>query len=223
MAVGERRPLAEARRVAEGFARALEPSCDRIELAGSIRRCKETVGDIEMVCIPKHREEEGLKPDLFRPPPILEVNCVWEAIQGMGSAVCEPIKLQASPQQRFVESIGLPWPERDPHWHRKRLKDAARYFKLFLPRSGFRVDLFLATPETWGVIFAIRTGSSDFSRALVTRWTFLTRGHSKDGRLCDRDGNLLSTPEERDVFDLCRVRYIAPPLRLDASSLEPIR
>ena len=114
------------------------------------------------------------------------------------------------------------WDEADPHWRRKRLKGESRYLKLFLPRSGFRVDLFLADPETWGVIFAIRTGSSDFSRALVTRYTRVSGGHSRDARLCDRLGNPLRTPEERDVFDLCKARYIAPPLRIDASSLEPL-
>ncbi len=203
MAVGERQPLAVARRVADRFSQALAPACERIELAGSIRRCKETVGDIEIVAIPRFRQEEGPKPDLFNPAPVHEVSLVWEAISEMGPEVCQPIRIE--------------------HWSRKRLRGEARYLKLWLPRSGFRVDLFLATPETWGVIFAIRTGSSDFSRALVTRWTVVTGGHSKDGRLCDRDGNPLSTPEERDVFDLCRVKYIAPPLRLDASSLEPIQ
>lgn len=224
MAVGERRPLEIARRVATRFGQELAPFCDRIEIAGSIRRAKPDIADIEMVCIPKTRQEEGPPPDLFSPPPTIEVNQVWEAIEAMGTAVCLPIKLQVSQQQRFADAYALPvWPERDPHWHRKRLKNAARYFKLLLPRSGFKVDLFLATPETWGVTLAIRTGSSEFSRALVTRWTRISGGgHSKEGQLHDRDGRIVPTPEERDVFQACKLRYIAPPLRIDASSLEAL-
>ena len=45
--------LEKARAIAEELKGLLEPTCDRIEIAGSIRRQKPTVGDIELLCIPK--------------------------------------------------------------------------------------------------------------------------------------------------------------------------
>ena len=43
-----------ARTYAETVVKALAPHCERIEIAGSIRRCKPEVGDIEIVAYPWH-------------------------------------------------------------------------------------------------------------------------------------------------------------------------
>jgi len=49
----QRIPYQKAYRFAEQIVRELKPACDRIEIAGSLRRRKQTVGDIEIVCISK--------------------------------------------------------------------------------------------------------------------------------------------------------------------------
>jgi len=46
-------PLEKMRLLAEDVVRLLKPYCVRIEIAGSIRRKRSEVGDIEIVCIPK--------------------------------------------------------------------------------------------------------------------------------------------------------------------------
>ncbi len=46
-------PLAKAKKWASRIVEILEPHCDRIEIAGSVRRQKPLIGDIEIVCIPK--------------------------------------------------------------------------------------------------------------------------------------------------------------------------
>jgi DNA polymerase/3'-5' exonuclease PolX len=46
-------PFAEAYAIALDILEQLKPHCDRIEIAGSIRRKKSEVGDIEIVAIPK--------------------------------------------------------------------------------------------------------------------------------------------------------------------------
>lgn len=82
MSRGSKKPLAEALAVAEEIQAKLAPYCERIEIAGSIRRQRELVGDIELVAIPKRPadllgdlipgaaseldrffEEAGFKPD----------------------------------------------------------------------------------------------------------------------------------------------------------------
>jgi DNA polymerase/3'-5' exonuclease PolX len=45
-------PLPDAERIARGMAGALIPFCSRIEIAGSVRRRKSIVGDVEIVCTP---------------------------------------------------------------------------------------------------------------------------------------------------------------------------
>jgi len=49
------RPLPDAERIAAAIVADLTPFCDRIQVAGSVRRRKEVVGDIEIVAIPRYR------------------------------------------------------------------------------------------------------------------------------------------------------------------------
>lgn len=46
-------PLAKAQKIAENVKSFLEPYCQRVEIAGSVRREKTEVGDIEIVVIPQ--------------------------------------------------------------------------------------------------------------------------------------------------------------------------
>ena len=48
------RPLPDAERIAAAIVADLAPSCARIQVAGSVRRRKEVVGDIEIVAIPRY-------------------------------------------------------------------------------------------------------------------------------------------------------------------------
>lgn len=57
MSAGEvRYPLGTALVVATNLLHLLEPACERIEVAGSVRRKKPDVGDVELLCIPKATE-----------------------------------------------------------------------------------------------------------------------------------------------------------------------
>lgn len=53
MTLKTRYPLQQAQGVASEILRRLEPACERITIAGSIRRQKPVVGDIELLCIPR--------------------------------------------------------------------------------------------------------------------------------------------------------------------------
>jgi len=48
--------LSRAKVIADSVVSTLKPFCDRIEIAGSIRRQKEECGDAEVICIPKNSE-----------------------------------------------------------------------------------------------------------------------------------------------------------------------
>lgn len=51
---GRRMQLEKAKAIAEELKTLLEPACERIETAGSIRRQKPEVRDIELLCIPRY-------------------------------------------------------------------------------------------------------------------------------------------------------------------------
>ena len=60
-------PRTEAEKVAQGLLSILRPACHRIEIAGSLRRLTDDVGDIELLCISKTVGNE-----LFGAHPLLD-------------------------------------------------------------------------------------------------------------------------------------------------------
>lgn len=52
--------LQEIRNLAEGFVKRIKPWCERVKIAGSIRREKAEPRDIEIVCIPKETSNKNL-------------------------------------------------------------------------------------------------------------------------------------------------------------------
>ncbi len=81
------------------------------------------------------------------------------------------------------------------------------------------VDIFMVPPETFGLQFAIRTGSRDYSRALAKRWVdqgyksvsgYLHEVHPSLGVQSKRRG--FETEEE--FFDFLGVKYLEPRERI---------
>jgi DNA polymerase/3'-5' exonuclease PolX len=70
-------PLAEADAIAAEVVTLLKPHCTRLEVAGSVRRRRPTIGDLELVCIPKPYEASPL----FASGLALVVN-QWEKVRG---------------------------------------------------------------------------------------------------------------------------------------------
>ncbi len=54
-------PLAQADRIAAKIVEALSPFCERIEVAGSIRRRRPFVGDVDVVALPREGQLAGLR------------------------------------------------------------------------------------------------------------------------------------------------------------------
>ncbi len=177
----------------------LGQACERIEVAGSIRRGKAAVGDIELVAIPKvETVEKGSMPQLFGPPtPIVERwNMLWMALDPFfGSKEKEPYIKKGDRYRAFR------WP----------------VFRAGDEVGKIQVDLFTATPENWGLIYLIRTGSSEFSQRVVT--ALRTRGYcSSEGQVYrlrggEPHGDPIPTPTEDDVFKLAGMRFISPTER----------
>ena len=150
----------------------------RVEVAGSIRRGKPEVGDVEVVALaaPSCRRES-----------------VRAALSGLHVHRGEPNAAGAA----------APWGD--------------RYYRGLAPvaeGTEAGVDLFVVLPPAeWGVVYAIRTGSREFSQAAVTRlhrWGL----KSEQGRILKVEtGETLPCPNESMFFRYARLPWIDPGLR----------
>lgn len=206
-------------RAAEALVSALAPYCERIEIAGSIRRRKPEPSDIEIVAISKtvSWEAPGDQAILFGVAPAKPDHlAVWYALDSLRNERDAQERARILPLKPGTRELIM-----DPNWEKKQTTET-RYLRLHLPKVDAIVDLFLTRPEAWGAIFAIRTGPASFSSTMVQRFTKLTGGgHFTDGRLIMKDGTALETPEEADVFRACRMKFLEPWERIDENSVLP--
>jgi DNA polymerase (family 10) len=184
-------PREEAMKVAEQLCRILKPICDRLIVAGSLRRQKETVGDIEILYIPKY---EPRQIELFIST---YINLADEGLdQLMNDGVIEPRK-----NVRGAETYG---PKNKYTIHRA---------------SGLPVDFFSATEENWWNYLVCRTGPKESNirisaQALQRGWEWkpYSSGFSKGGPLF-KDYEEHAVTSEKDVFEFVGLPYLKPELR----------
>ncbi len=175
-------PLSDAVKYADRFCKLIEPYTEKFEIAGSVRRQCDTVGDVEIV------------------------------------ALNNPLN---SMENLFVkgEFAGLTM-------NGKRLK------RFIYPNIHLQVELYITSPEDYGRILAIRTGSSAYSHhILATAWNRLGWAGSVDGlrrkKECDHKGKKwVIKPEyaanptkppafitEYDFFDFLGLKWRPPQNR----------
>ncbi len=156
-----------AKSIADELVEVLKPYCLKIEIAGSVRRKKEQVKDIEICIVPENPNK---------------------AFNELG-------KFLLMHNKNF-----------------KYNKNGSRY-KQFRYRDC-QVDLFIAKPDNWGIIFLMRTGSAAFSTHVLATWKKVSGGgESRQGYLYTKNNEIVYTYEETDVFKLCKMDFIEPELR----------
>jgi len=129
-----------ALKVAESLVEHLRPACVRIEIAGSIRRLKPEVKDIEIVAAPDLTPVKRAMLEFGKPVPPLHNTLLDKLVYEMKQD--DAIRVEAN---------------------------GDRYKKMYLKYAGIKCDLFInIPPSAWGVQMVIRTGSSDFSHWCVT-------------------------------------------------------
>jgi DNA polymerase/3'-5' exonuclease PolX len=164
----------EATPIVEKYLDLLKPKCERIEPAGSYRREKKFINDIELVCIPKKIYTGLFETDEAYHPEFIELVKSFEII------------------------LGRP--------------EDGKYVKIML-QEGIKLDLFIANPNNWGLIFMIRTGSANFTKRMVTECKH-NGYYVDDGYLWrKRDNAMIAVPEEEDFFNITKLPYIKPYAR----------
>jgi len=168
-------PLEEAQPIVNRLIERFTPVCERVQVAGSVRRQKPMVGDLEVVVIPKGEELNQLLAE-------------WMA-------------------------KGIIRHRPDKKWGKKY-----KSFHFDVGERTVQADVWIQSPETWGVNMMIRTGSATFTKNMV-------RQKSEGGWKPDwfevkdargwQDGEAVQTPEEEDIFKLWGMVYVVPQDRTD--------
>jgi DNA polymerase/3'-5' exonuclease PolX len=198
--------LTEALPVAQALLDHFEPACREIKIAGSLRRGKAEVKDIELVCVPNDTPPEKPKLEFGKPIPPAHKTMLDELVHGMAQAGDVQMELNGD-----------------------RLK------RMYLKYAGIKCELFINVPPSeWGVQFLIRTGPSDFSHWCVTSRKFggaLPDGYfvkhqvvwiadeiskqdmppkAEDAVALLTDTNHLSMPEEVDFLNFLELGWLEP-------------
>ena len=175
----------------------LQPYCSKINIAGSIRRKKPKVGDIEIVCVP-HKAPAG-QVSLFGDPegeqPVKEF---CDLVQGLGTV-----------------ELG---------------RVTGRQMKILLP-EGIKLDLFIPQEDDYYRIYAIRTGSAQYSNLVIAHawkrkgWVGTEHGLRKKNEcreIAENKWKLVSLSSitlppvwesEADFFEWLNVRCLDPIYR----------
>lgn len=170
----------EAERIIADVDRCVGANFSRLEAAGSFRRGKQEIGDIDLVGIlapakdlwgNEYRHSQNVVADLIR----------------------EKYKITKSGEKLISFEVPIRGESRTVN-----------------------VELYMTTPDRWGIMFLIRTGNADFSHRLVSSSLMggmLPEGYRvQDGYLWDGE-NKIHTPEEMDVFEAIGSPWIAPEER----------
>ncbi len=158
--------------------------CTKVEIAGSIRRQKPEVKDIEIVAQPY------LRTDLFGAP--------LDEDSKLDHLVAQMIR--DGRLRKRLNGAG-------------NAQAYGQKYKALATHDGMPLDLFIVRPPAqWGAVFAIRTGPADFSKYLVTACQGMAL-KCVEGRLVYADGGTFATPTEESFFKGCGVPWVPPEQR----------
>lgn len=178
---------AEALVVAQELVALIGPHVERITIAGSLRRQKPEVSDVELLYVPKLGRDIT---EMFAPP---NYNLTEEVIQRLvDKGVIQP---------RLTKAGYRAWGQQN-----KLATHVA---------SGIPVDLFATTAEKWYVALVIRTGGKDTNLELTTGAQRIGRKlHAYGAGVEDLNtGEVFKANSEQEVFALCNVPYREPEQR----------
>lgn len=192
--MSERRFLWEqAITVAYEIRNSFQPFCVRIEIAGSLRRQRPDVGDIEILYIPVLRERPDDQ-DMFR---TVMVNLVDEQIREMECAGILSRRQNALGREAFGQKNKL----------------------MVHHPSEIPVDLFAATEANWWNLLVCRTGPAELNTRICVAaqrkgWKWTTYGSGFQRFDVFRKGFEVHRSEsERDVFEFVGLPYLEPEKR----------
>ncbi len=184
----QKHPAVDAMAVYEKLAVILQPVCERITYAGSLRRGKAMVGDLELLLIPKIALESN--PDSLLPE-LHEVNLTDRLIDSLVSSglLGKRINSRGSATWGPQNKLAIHLPSKIP------------------------VDIFSEPdPRCWFRSLVIRTGGKETNLSLTMGAKAMKRTlHAYGSRCCEySDGTVLVPATESEVFEFCGQKYRLP-------------
>ena len=184
--------LQQASENATKIVESIMSSCQRAQVAGSVRRKKPNVKDIEIVAIVKDWDN------------------LFKNLSSFGKFI-----------KPGVSEI-IPWAPRKN----------AKYLRMMLD-IDLKLDLFIASPENWGGLLMMRTGSgvgpdgnpfNGFTPAMFARWKKVSNGGRMSGcmPLLPDSKAVVVLREEIDYFNLLGVQWVEPVDRASRNSIKKI-
>lgn len=191
---GKDRPFewAYAAMVAKAIVHHLEPFCQKVRIAGSIRRRKPRVKDIEIVALPKYR---STREDLF----------------GQSESVESMLPLGIDSYNRCEEGGMVLRMNPDTG---KPMGDGPKMKLLRDKATGIPIDLFIVEdPHQWGYIFCLRTGPAEWNKRVIEDAKRREGVTFHKGRVLDRNMEAIPVPTERAYFEAVGMEYVPPQER----------
>jgi len=182
-------PLTVASKVAAEMVLEIAPYCEKLQVAGSVRRCKRYVGDVEILYVPYFaKKKRGLFPGAD-----VDVDLAEPLLNSLVEAKILSKRLNA---------------KGTPMWGDKN-KFAVHV------ATGIPIDFFATTLENWWVSLVVRTGSRETCMKLTNGANNLGRSLkvSGCGVMDERTDEMLIAHSEEDVFRFCGQKYVAPEYR----------
>lgn len=188
--------------IAEQLVDAMRPYAEQIQIAGSIRRQKAEVKDIEIVVVPRWDKE-------IQADGMFEHEVSVNRLHTWGELSASDMGLQwIKPGTPNVE----PWP----------IKESGKYWRGYMAEHDIKVDVFLAHPGNWGTILLIRTGSAEFSQAVMSH-TLRKGMRFTEGHLENENGRPVPTRTEESVFEALGLKWVEPQDRTGAEAVRPVQ
>jgi DNA polymerase/3'-5' exonuclease PolX len=176
-------PRSAAISVAREILAAITPFCERIILAGSLRRRKQEVGDVEILYIPMF---------VVEPDGLFDKHTV-----NLADRALDKLLLSGVISKRLNSLGSETWGDKNK---------LARHVA-----TGIPIDLFSTRISTWHNYLVCRTGSAEnnmriASAAKARGWKWNPYGPG----FTDHHGNCVEVTSEHDVFHLSGLPYLEP-------------
>jgi len=146
---------------------------------------------------------------------------VVETIRDM----CERIEVVGSIRRRKrevndIDVVLIPkfgtWPSIVPHLKKALnmvvIREGPELLGLGFSEADLPVDIYKATPENWGVLLLIRTGSKEHNIKLCTRarWKGMMLSAAKG---VIKDGKVIASRTEEEIFKALGMSFVEPEKR----------
>jgi len=185
MAIYDTAKLSEAQAIAADVVAWLRPAVQRIEIAGSVRREKPFVHDIDLVVWPQvERIEKSV--DLFTREIIERPSKLLNSLEARSR------RKSGKTISRLERSTETLWPRKLSFYYRQ-----------------MRIELYVSEPDgsNFGALWQMRTGSEAFNMSLAMRAKKLYLHYKAGYGIFDKDGRRVDNDSEAGIFQVLRLPW----------------